>query len=81
MPKPINEVDKAAAKKAEKAEQEAADLKPKFKTPNEGGSYLISKDDAIKPGAEPVFVEGTDRVQDDKDIAAVEKILSPTKAK
>jgi len=81
MPRPNAAANKAAIKKAEKAEQEAANLKPKFETPNEGGSYLLSKEDSEKPGAKPVFVAGTDREPDDKDIAAADKILSPAKSK
>jgi len=73
MPKP----NKAADKAANPTNTEEVDLKPKFETPNEGGSYLISPEDAQKPGAKPTFVAGTDREPTSDEKSTAEKILKP----
>lgn len=75
MPKPNK-----AAESAAKTSQAEVDLKPKFETPNEGGSYIISKEDSTKAGAKPVFVSGTDREQTEQEKKAAEKIVSKQKA-
>lgn len=76
MPKP----NKAAEQAESKSHISAVDLKPKFRTPHEGGSYVISKEEAVKPGAAPVFVEGTDRDATPAEKSAADSIISGSKA-
>lgn len=53
---------------------EVVDVRPKFRTPREGGSYLLSPNDLGKKDAAPVFVEGTDREPTSAEARAAKKI-------